>query len=43
MSDLEKACLSISRDMIRLVLKELRDSKEIMVEGKGRASKWRRL
>lgn len=41
-SDLEKTCPAVSRDMIRLVLKELRELGKIKSEGKGRGSKWRK-
>ncbi len=39
-SDIEKECPWISRDMIRLVLRELRDEKVIRGIGKGRGAKW---
>lgn len=39
-SDLERELPGISRDMIRLVLRQLRDQKEIVVKGKGRNAKW---
>ena len=39
-TDIEHACPGISRDMIRLVLRELRDSGAIYVTGKGRGAKW---
>lgn len=40
MTDIEKACPNISRDMIRLVLRELRDAKKIYATGRGRGAKW---
>ena len=39
-TDIEHACPNISRDMIRLVLRSLRDSNEIHATGKGRGAKW---
>ncbi len=39
-SDLEEACPNISRDMIRMVLREMRDNGEIYVTKKGRGAKW---
>ena len=38
--EIEQACPNISRDMIRLVLRELRDAKMIYTIGKGRGTKW---
>jgi len=39
-SDIEADCPLISRDMIRLVLRKLRDEEVIVVQGKGRGAKW---
>ncbi len=39
-SDVERSCPSVSRDTIRLVLRELRDEGSIIPEGKGRGAKW---
>lgn len=39
-SDIERICPSVSRDTIRLVLRELRDDGIIIPEGKGRGAKW---
>ena len=39
-SDIEKDCPEISRDMIRHVLRQLRDEGEIHVLGVGRGAKW---
>lgn len=39
-SDVEKECPWISRDMIRLVLRDMRDSGLIRSKGKGRGTKW---
>ena len=40
-SDVERACPSVSRDMIRVVLRELRNAGKIDAIGKGRGAKWR--
>ena len=42
-SDIEADCPGISRDMIRLVLRQLRDEKAIVLQGKGRGAKWIRV
>lgn len=39
-SDLESDCPGISRDMVRIVLRQLRDEGEIIPQGKGRGAKW---
>ncbi|MEK6557477.1 MAG: cell filamentation protein Fic, partial [Candidatus Margulisiibacteriota bacterium] len=39
-SDIESDCPGISRDMIRLVLRQLRDEQKIIPQGKGRGAKW---
>jgi len=39
-SDIEADCPGVSRDMIRLVLRQLRDEGTIEVHGRGRAAKW---
>lgn len=39
-SDIEQACPSVSRDTIRLVLRQLRDEGVITSKGKGRGTKW---
>jgi Fic family protein len=39
-SDIERECPHISRDMIKLVLRDLRDKNVIVVQGKGRGAKW---
>lgn len=39
-TDIEKACPNVSRDMIRLVLRELRDQDKIYSTSKGRGAKW---
>ena len=42
-SDIEKICPWVSRDMIRLVLRDLRDQGKIKSRGKGRGAKWIRV
>jgi Fic family protein len=39
-SDIESDCPGVSRDMVRIVLRQLRDEGEILVQGKGRGAKW---
>ena len=41
-SDIEEACPGVSRDMVRHVLRTMKDEGLITPEGKGRAAKWRR-
>jgi Fic/DOC family len=41
-SDIERLCPGVGRDMIRLVLRQLRDEKQVVSSGVGRAAKWRR-
>ena len=39
-TDIEHACPNVSRDMVRLVLRELRDEDKIYSTSKGRGAKW---
>lgn len=39
-SDIEAACQGISRDMVRRVLRQMRDEGVILPKGKGRGAKW---
>lgn len=39
-SDVEHDCAGISRDMVRLILRQLRDDNVIVPQGKGRGAKW---
>ncbi|MCK4776710.1 MAG: Fic family protein [Candidatus Krumholzibacteria bacterium] len=39
-SEIEEECPHISRDMIKLVLRDLRDAGVITVQGKGRGARW---
>jgi Fic family protein len=41
-SDIEAACPGISREMVRKVLRELRDEGAILLQGRGRSAKWLR-
>lgn len=42
-SDIEQLCPGISRDMIRLVFRQLKKEKKITCLGKGQSAKWRRI
>lgn len=42
-TQLEKSCSTVSRDMIRLVLKELKGEGKIKPEGVGRGAKWKKV
>ncbi|MFQ5827966.1 MAG: Fic family protein [Candidatus Methylomirabilia bacterium] len=42
-SDVERACPGVSRDMIRLVLRALQAEKRIVCLGRGRGARWRRI
>lgn len=39
-SDIEEECPHISRDMIKLVLRDLKEEGRIILKGKGRGSRW---
>jgi DNA-binding HxlR family transcriptional regulator len=39
-SEIENECPGISRDMIRHVLRRLRDEGRVQVRGRGRGAKW---
>ncbi|HVC95075.1 MAG TPA: Fic family protein [Pirellulales bacterium] len=43
MSDLERACPTVSQKMIRLVLNELRDVGRVEMLSRGRNARWRRI
>ncbi len=43
MSDIEKACPGVSRDMIRLVFRQLQKEKKITCLGKGQSAQWKRM
>lgn len=40
-SDIERSCPSISRDTIRMVLRQMREEGSIIAIGKGRGAKWK--
>ena len=42
-SDVERACPGVSREMIRLVLRALQQEKRIVCLGRGRSARWRRM
>ncbi|MDO9464498.1 MAG: hypothetical protein Q7J67_04285 [bacterium] len=42
-SDIEKLCPGISRDMIRVVFRQLQKEKRIVCLGKGQSAKWKRI
>ncbi|MCP3957073.1 MAG: Fic family protein [bacterium] len=42
-SELERDCPGVSRDMIRRVLRQMRDEGLLLAEGQGRGARWRRV
>lgn len=42
-SEIERLCLGISRDMIRVVFRQLQKEKKIVCLGKGQSAKWKRI
>jgi len=42
LSDLERICPGVSRDMIRTILRRLRQQKHLTCQGRGPAARWRR-
>jgi Fic family protein len=42
-SELERDCPGISREMIRVVLGQLRDEGKLILEGRGRGARWRKV
>jgi len=42
-SDIERECLSVSRDMIKIIFRNLRRAKRIRCIGKGKSAKWRKV
>ena len=42
-SDVERECPGVSRDMIRVVFRQLHDAKEIICLGKGKSAKWKKI
>jgi Fic family protein len=43
MSDIERLCPSVSRDMIRTVFRQLKIEKKIVCLGKGQSARWKRI
>lgn len=43
LSDIEKSCPGISRDMIKVVFRRLQKNKKITCLGKGQSAKWKRI
>ncbi len=41
-SDIERDCPGVSRELVRLVLRNMRDEGVLLLEGRGRGAKWRR-
>lgn len=42
-SDIERECPDVSRDMVRYVLRQMRSRGEVEIRGRGRAAKWARV
>lgn len=42
-SDIERECPGISRDMVRVIFRQLRKEKKIICLGKGQSAKWKRI
>jgi len=42
-SDIERACPSVSRDMIRVIFRQLQKEKKIRCLGKGKSAKWKKV
>jgi Fic family protein len=43
MSDIERLCPAVSRDMIRIIFRRLQKQKKIICLGKGRSAAWRQM
>lgn len=43
LSDIERLCPGISRDMIRLVFRQMKKENKLICLGKGQSAKWRRI
>ncbi len=43
LSDIERVCLGVSRDMIRVVFRQLQKEKKIICLGKGQSARWKRI
>lgn len=42
-ADIESECIGISRDMIRHVLRQMRDEGIVVTTGAGRSVKWKKM
>jgi Fic family protein len=42
-SDIERMCSAVSRDMIRIVFRQLRQDRKIICLGKGQSARWKRI
>jgi hypothetical protein len=42
-SELQRDCPGVSKEMVRLVLRQMRDEGLLVAEGKGRGARWRKL
>ncbi len=43
LSDIERECPSVSRDMIKIIFRELQKAKKIKCLGKGKSAKWKNI
>lgn len=41
-SDIERECPGVSRDMIRVVFRQLQEGKQIVCLGKGKSARWKK-
>ncbi len=41
-SDIERDCPGVSRELVRLVLRQMRDEGALVLEGRGRGAKWKK-
>lgn len=43
LGDIERECPAISRDMIKIIFRELQKEKKIKCLGKGKSAKWKKI
>ncbi len=43
LSDIERECPNASRDMIKIIFRELKKAKKIKCLGKGKSAKWKKI
>jgi Fic family protein len=43
LADIEKLCLGVSKDMVRVVFRQLQKEKKIICLGKGQSARWKRM